>query len=63
MSDLTFRGYWDESDIEETEGYPWETFYLVLWGEEAGDYITDLNKIKEVLNMSGMELILRKKNE
>ena len=58
---LTFRGWWEESEKNDTEA--WETFRVVLHGEEAGDSADTPEQIQAILSASGYELILRRKQE
>ena len=62
IDSYTFRGYWNEADIEKV-GYAWEKWHVALFGDEAGDSVDDPEKIKEILRISGYELILRKQTK
>lgn len=53
-----FKGKWDRTD----DGL-WEIFRINLFGVDAGGYVDDPKRIKEILEMSGYELILRKKHK
>lgn len=50
-----FKGQWEPDDPPE-----WETFEIVLFGNEAGDYITDPPEIHKALEASGYRLTLEK---
>ena len=62
---LTFKGWWgdgDEAD-EQTADEPWERFRVTLYAREAGDYVTEPDRIHQIARLAGYELILRKKGE
>ena len=46
-----FLGWW-EVDDKITSPEPWETFKVILHGEEAGDIVDEPDKIREILAMS-----------
>lgn len=50
-----FRGQWNHSDPP-----LWENFSICLFGNEAGDLITDPPDIHEALESSGYRLVLEK---
>lgn len=58
MSKLWFMGWWHENEKADSDK-PWEEFEVVLMGMEAGDAAENIG---EVLEASGYELILRKKD-
>ena len=50
-----FKGQWNYGDQPE-----WETFTICLFGNEAGDTITDPPDVHEALEASGDRLTLEK---
>ena len=56
----TFMGWWEENDKYDVPE-PWEEWRVHLYGMEAGDRVDTVEDIDRVLEASGYELILRKK--
>ena len=52
MTEITFKGVWESNDPPE-----WETFSVLLFGEEAGDYV-DASDVVRVLAANGLRLVL-----
>jgi hypothetical protein len=59
-NEFEFKGYWSTEEKEEVGARPWETFRVHLFGVEAGDFADSPVHIREILEASGYELILRK---
>ena len=59
MSELKFRGWWDEREKPECPK-PWETFTVCLHGEEAGDIADTAEDVNRILAASGYRLRLEK---
>lgn len=59
-----FRGFWSEAEKGDCGGEPWELFTIVLFGDEAGDSAgPDDKEFRQILDASGYEIILRKKEQ
>lgn len=58
---MEFKGWWSE-DEKDGSPKPWETFTIILHGEEAGDFVTGEHgfSVEEVLKISGYKLTLEK---
>ena len=53
---LVFNSWWmdgDQNDVEE----PWETFHLAAFGQEAGDWLEDWDKLSAALARAGLGIV------
>ena len=53
---ITFWGWWDKNVEIDDCPEPWELFEIVLYGQEAGDYVTDGADVIRILDEAGVKI-------